>query len=57
MNKLSRRSLTEKESIDSVGTLEGIINALGPNITGNTIEEEDVAIAEAKKIDGATYYW
>ena len=57
LNKLSRRSLSEGESIDAVGTLDGIINALGPNITGNTIEEEEVTKAEAKQIDGVTYYW
>merc|ERR1712078_379231 len=32
------------------------INALGPNITGNTIEDEEVARAESVKIDGRTYY-
>merc|ERR1712078_940067 len=52
LNKLSRRSLEKNESIDAVGTLDGIINALGPNITGNTIEEEEVIKAEAKQIDG-----
>jgi len=57
LNKLSRRSLEKNESIDAVGTLDGIINALGPNITGNTIEEEEVTVAEAKTIDGVTYYW
>merc|ERR1712224_561970 len=31
-------------------------NALGPNITGNTIEDEEVARAESVKIDGRTYY-
>lgn len=57
LNKLSRRPLEKGESIDTVGTLDGIINALGPNITGNTIEEEEVAKKEAKKINGITYYW
>lgn len=57
LNKLSRQSLAEGESIDKVGTMEGIINALGPNITGNTIEEEEVVSSEAKTIDGVTYYW
>lgn len=57
LNKLSRQALAEGESIDKVGTLEGIINALGPNITGNTIEEEEVTTSEAKTIDGVTYYW
>jgi len=57
LNKLSRQPLQEGESIDKVGTLDGIINALGPNITGNTIEEEEVVGKEAKTIDGVTYYW
>ena len=57
LNKLSRSSLSAGQSIDTVGTLDGIINALGPNITGNTIEEEEVVRAESKKIDGLTYYW
>ena len=57
LNKLSRRSLAAGESIDTVGTLDGIINALGPNITGNTIEQEEVAEAKAETIDGVTYFW
>jgi len=57
LNKLSRSSLAPGESIDKVGTMDGIIFSLGPNITGNTIEEEEVASKEAKKIDGVTYYW
>ena len=57
LNKLRRTPLAAGESIDQVGTMDGIINALGPNITGNTIEEEEVVVAESKTLDGQTYYW
>ena len=42
LNKLSRQSLAEGESIDKVGTMEGIINALGPNITGTKKKKKNV---------------
>ena len=57
LNKLRRTPLAAGESIDQVGTMDGIINALGPNITGNTIGEEEVVVAESKTLDGQTYYW
>ncbi len=56
LSKLRRSSLQGDQAIEAVGTPAGIINALGPNITGNTIEDEEVARAESVKIDGRTYY-
>ena len=56
LNKLRRSSLQAGQSVEAVGTPSGIINALGPNITGNTIEDEEVARAESVKLDGRTYY-
>ena len=56
LNKLRRSALMADQSIEAVGSREGIINALGPNITGNTIEDEEVSRSESVNLDGRTYY-
>lgn len=44
-------------SIEDVGTISGILDAISPAITGSVaVEAEEVASMEAVKLDGKTYY-
>mmetsp|Transcript_1656 Transcript_1656/g.4763 ORF Transcript_1656/g.4763 Transcript_1656/m.4763 type:complete len:276 (-) Transcript_1656:1838-2665(-) len=42
--------------LEEIGPPEGLINSFGPYISGTNVEEEEVISAEAKNVDGRTYY-
>ena len=55
VDKLGRRG--KVTDISSVGTLESIITAVGPYITGDTIDaDENVAGKSEETVDGKLYY-
>eukprot|EP01023_Acetabularia_acetabulum_P018109 TRINITY_DN1915_c0_g1_i1.p1 TRINITY_DN1915_c0_g1~~TRINITY_DN1915_c0_g1_i1.p1 ORF type:complete len:286 (-),score=42.17 TRINITY_DN1915_c0_g1_i1:252-1109(-) len=54
------RKLTNKANarIEEIGTPEGLINSLGPYVTGTYLDEEDiVSIKQQENSDGRTYYY
>ena len=48
------RRLTPKAgaAIDAVGTVDGVIESLGPFITGTYLDPDDVVSAKAETLDG-----
>lgn len=50
--------LTNKPSakITDIGTPEGVLESLGPFITGTYLDQEDVVAVGSKDVDGRTYY-
>lgn len=50
--------LTNKPSakITEIGTPEGVLESLGPFITGTYLDQEDVVSVGRKEVDGRVYY-
>lgn len=50
--------LTNKPSakITDIGSPEGVLESLGPFITGTYLDQEDVVAVGSKDVNGRTYY-